>query len=128
MTIRRVLIIDDEPDLRAITRASLELVAGWDVQTAENGAAGIELARAELPELILLDVMMPDTDGPATFGRLRSDAATAHIPVIFLTAKVQASEIEHLTGLGALGVIGKPFNPMSLPGQIEQLLLSQKVA
>lgn len=118
---RTMLIIDDEPDIREIVEMLLA-DAGWKVLQAASGAEGVALARAQRPNAILLDVMMPTLDGPATLGRLQADPATAGIPVIFLTAKAQRSEIERLRGLGAAGVLIKPFDPMQLPAQVAGLL------
>ena len=118
---RTMLIIDDEPDIREIVEMLLA-DAGWKVLQAASGAEGVALARAQRPNAILLDVMMPTLDGPATLGRLQADPATAGIPVIFLTAKAQRSEFERLRGLGAAGVLIKPFDPMQLPAQVAGLL------
>ena len=118
---RTMLIIDDEPDIREIVEMLLA-DAGWKVLQAASGAEGVALARAQRPNAILLDVMMPTLDGPATLGRLQADPATAGIPVIFLTAKAQRSEIERLRGLGAAGVLIKPFDPMQLPALVAGLL------
>jgi two-component system, OmpR family, response regulator len=82
----------------------------------------LPLAVREQPDLILLDVMMPELDGPSTFERLRESAATRHIPVIFMTAKAQTHELEKLRALGAAGVISKPFDPMALPAEIRAIL------
>lgn len=119
---RRVLIIDDEEDIREVARASLELVRGWQVITAASGRDGIAAARTQAPDAILLDVMMPDLDGPATLQALRGDPTTAHIPVVFLTAKVQAAERRNLLGLGATALIAKPFDPLGLADELARLL------
>jgi two-component system, OmpR family, response regulator len=120
-TIRKVLMVDDEPDIRRVGQMSLELVGDLRVLLAESGAEALELARRELPDVILLDVMMPQLDGPATLLLLKADAATAQIPVIFLTAKVQKNEVERYLAQGAHGVIFKPFDPMTLPQEIRRL-------
>jgi CheY-like chemotaxis protein len=83
---RRILIVDDEDDIREVAQVSLELVGQFEVLTAASGSAGIETARATQPDAILLDVMMPDMDGPTTLARLQADPATRDIPVVFLTA------------------------------------------
>ena len=101
-----------------MARASLERLAGWQVYPASSGAEGIALARAEQPDAIVLDVMMPGMDGPDTLAELRSDPATASIPVVFLTAKVQAAERRRLEELGAAGVVAKPFDPMTLATEL----------
>lgn len=117
----KVLIIDDEDDIRQISHLSLGRVGGMEVLAASNARDGLEIARREKPDLILLDVMMPDTDGPATLTALRAESSTSFIPVIFLTAKAMTSEIERLKALGGLGVITKPFNPMKLAEQVRAM-------
>ena len=120
MKIERILCAEDDPDIQAVTRLALELVGGFQVNICASGQETLEKAAAYSPDLILLDVMMPGMDGPATLQHLRADPATADIPVIFLTAKAQPGEIEHYRSLGALGVIAKPFDPMNLAAQIKQ--------
>lgn len=119
---RRILIIDDEEDIREVAKACLEIVGGWEVLAASSGWAGIALARETQPDAILLDVTMPDLDGPATFQALRKDARTRDIPVIFLTARVQSSERRQLNGMGATATIAKPFDPLRLPVEVAELL------
>lgn len=119
---RRILVIDDEPDIRLVVKTSLEVVGGWAVMVAETGPQGVETAKTTPPDAILLDVMMPGEDGPRTLARLQTQVETRDIPVIFLTAKVQQAEITRLQSLGAKGVLAKPFDPMTLPSQLEQLL------
>jgi len=118
----RVLFIDDEQDIRTVAEISLADVAGWSVSLAGSGAQGLSLAVASPPDVILLDVMMPGLDGPATMAALGEHAGTRHVPVIFITAKLQNAEIERLMSIGAIGVIHKPFDPIELPGEIERLL------
>jgi DNA-binding response OmpR family regulator len=122
MSTRRVLIIDDEDDIREVAAVSLETVEGWEILTAPNGARGLEVAAAEKPDAILLDVMMPDLDGPTTFKKLRENDATAAIPVLLLTAKTQAHERQRFQQLGVNGVLFKPFDPLTLGEQIRQVL------
>ncbi|MEO7086858.1 MAG: response regulator [Gemmatimonadaceae bacterium] len=119
---KTVLIVDDDEDVREIAQLSIELGAGWNVIAASSGLAGVSLAAAEQPDAILLDVMMPGLDGPATLDRLQSIAETRSIPVIFLTAKARASDQVRLAALGVAGVLPKPFDPVALPGQISDLL------
>jgi len=118
----KVLIIDDEDDIRRIACLSLTRVGKMEVVDASGGPEGVKKAASERPDAILLDVMMPGLDGPATLAALRSNPATAEIPVVFLTAKAMASEIERLLGLGARGVLTKPFDPMSLPQELKSCL------
>jgi CheY-like chemotaxis protein len=120
--IPRILIIDDEADIREVTALSLETVAGWQVILAPSGAQGIRRASLEQPDAILLDVMMPDIDGPTTFQILKQNANTAHIPVLLLTAKVQGQDRRKLEELGAAGVLSKPFDPLTLADQISEIL------
>ncbi|MFY0524779.1 response regulator [Archangium gephyra] len=122
MTIRKVLLVDDEDDIRTIGQLSLGRVGGWQTVLAASGAEAVTKAAAEQPDLILLDVMMPGMDGPTTLGQLRAQASTAQTPVIFMTAKIQKQEVARYLELGAVGVIGKPFDPMTLPAEIKKLL------
>ncbi|QDE93786.1 hypothetical protein BHS06_35075 [Myxococcus xanthus] len=121
-TLRKVMLVDDEDDIRTIGNLSLSRVGGWQTVLAASGAEALEKARTEKPDLILLDVMMPGMDGPTTFGRLRAEESTAHTPIIFMTAKIQKQEVARYLELGALGVIGKPFDPMTLPQEIRKLV------
>jgi CheY-like chemotaxis protein len=115
---RRILIIDDEADIREVVELSLESVAGWEVVTANSGAQGLARAIEHQPDAILLDVMMPGMDGPTTFRELRSNPATAHIPVLLLTAKVQSTDQKRFADLGVEAVLFKPFDPLTLSEQI----------
>jgi CheY-like chemotaxis protein len=119
---RRVLVVDDDDAIREIARTSLELVAGWDVQVASNGADAVELCRASPPDAVLLDVMMPTMDGPTTFARLQANPRTRDVPVVLLTAKVQPAERRRWDDLGVAGVIAKPFDALRLPRQVADLL------
>jgi len=121
VTSRRVLIIDDDDGIREVAKMSLELVAGWEVATAASGDEGLAQARGSLPEGILLDVMMPGMDGPATLTALRADDAVGSTPVIFLTAKVQAAERTRFAEMDVAGLIAKPFDPMKLASQVAEL-------
>lgn len=118
----RVLLIEDEEHIREIAQLSLESIAGWEILAANGGTEGLVVATREQPDAILLDVMMPDLDGPATLAALRAQATTAEIPVVFLTAKARAAESRELRQLGAVGVINKPFDPMMLAGQVADAL------
>jgi two-component system, OmpR family, response regulator len=122
MTIERVLLVDDDPRIRKIAQISLEGVGGWKVSLVASGFEAIEVARREHPDVILLDVMMPEMDGPTTLARIREVAEIASIPVIFFTAKVQKQELDSYLALGAAGIISKPFDPMKLPGEIAEIV------
>ena len=115
---KRILIVDDEDDIREVAQVSLELVGKFQVITAASGRDGVKTARESQPDAILLDVMMPDKDGPATLAELRADPATRDIPVVFLTAKTQAAERTRLAQLGAAGILTKPFDPLKLAGEV----------
>jgi CheY-like chemotaxis protein len=114
----KILIIDDEEDIREVAALSLETVAGWTVITANSGAQGLARAIEHQPDAILLDVMMPSMDGPTTFRELRKNPATASIPVLLLTAKVQASDQRRFADLGVQAILFKPFDPLTLAQQI----------
>jgi CheY-like chemotaxis protein len=122
MTVRDVLVVDDDDDVREITQLSLESVAGWRVRSAESGARALELLRERRPEAVLLDVMMPGMDGPATFRAMQEDPELRTIPVVFLTAKMQVGTAQPWDGLDVAGVIPKPFDPMSLADQVAVLV------
>ncbi|MGD0734722.1 MAG: response regulator [Terracidiphilus sp.] len=118
----RILIIDDEDDIRAVAALSLETVAGWEVETANSGALGLARAIEYQPDAVLLDVMMPGMDGPTTFRELRKNPATSHIPVLLLTAKVQSSDQRRFADLGVEAILFKPFDPLTLATQIADVL------
>jgi len=117
---KRILIIDDEADIREVTQIALELNTGWEVLLAASGAEGIAVAQVEAPDAILLDVMMPGLDGMAVLGRLKANERTAGIPVILLTAKVQAAR--EAPGTDAAGVIVKPFDPLTMASEVVEIL------
>jgi CheY-like chemotaxis protein len=119
---RKILIIDDEDDIREVAALSLESVAGWEVVAASSGAQGILRAAEMKPDAILLDVMMPGMDGPTTFRELRRNPATSSIPVLLLTAKVQANDQRRFADLGVNAVLFKPFDPLTLSKQISDVL------
>jgi two-component system OmpR family response regulator len=123
-----VLYVDDDPDICEVVQATLCLIAGLNVHTAGSGEAAIDLAFELRPDLILMDVMMPGLDGPATLKRLRESAPINEIPVIFLTAKVLPAEIAHFIKLGAVGVIAKPFDPLTLGSEMLNLWKGSNVA
>jgi len=122
MADRKILIVDDENDIREVAAMSMEAVCGWKVVQARSGPEGLQLAQDQHPDAILLDVMMPDMDGPSTLQQLRSNTSTAQIPVIFLTAKVQGSDRKRFGELGVAAILAKPFDPMLLCSQIAEAL------
>lgn len=119
---RRILIIDDEDDIREVAALSLEATAGWKVFTASSGMEGLAVAATERPDAILMDVMMPEVDGPATFRRMQQDPTIADIPVLLLTAKVQGVDQRRFASLGVAAVLLKPFDPLTLAHQISEVL------
>lgn len=124
MEIRKVLLAEDEEDIQKVARMSLQFQARWEVVVVSNGEECLAKVNSERPDLILLDAMMPRMDGYETCRRLKADPATRDIPVIFLTAKAQESEIRKGLDLGAVGYLVKPFDPMRLAAQIRQILES----
>jgi two-component system alkaline phosphatase synthesis response regulator PhoP len=120
----KVLIIDDEEDVRRIACLSLVHVGHFLVVEAGSGEEGLVKARSEQPDAILLDAMMPVIDGPATLAKLREDAATRHIPVVFVTASSTPAEVDRLRALGVKGVLTKPFNAMTLAYDLESMILA----
>lgn len=117
----KVLVIDDEQDIRLVAQAGLR-AAGMSVATADRGATGLEAARRERPDVILLDVMMPGMDGYETFAALKADATLASIPVVFLTAKNPDGKDARVHTAGAAGFIAKPFLPLELPTLLQSIL------
>ena len=118
----RILHVDDEPDIREIVEVSLGLDPGVSTRSCGSGREAIPVAADWQPDIILLDVMMPVLDGPATFLELQRDARTAGIPVIFMTARAQAREVDRFRALGGVGVIPKPFDPMTLAASVRRYL------
>jgi CheY-like chemotaxis protein len=119
--LRRILYVEDDTDVQQIARVSLEMVGGFEVHICSSGNEALTYLTGELPDLILLDVMMPDLDGPATLAAIRADDRLAQIPVAFVTAKVQPGEVQQYLSLGALDVIAKPFDPMELPSRVQEI-------
>jgi CheY-like chemotaxis protein len=118
MTTLRILHVDDEPDIREVVEISLGLDPGFNTRSCGSGEEALAVAIAWQPDIILCDVMMPVMDGPATLMRLRENALTANIPVIFMTARAQTRELDRFRSLGAVGVIPKPFDPMTLAASV----------
>lgn len=118
----RILYVDDEPDIREIAELSLSLDPDFEVRTAASGAEALATIAQWHPDLVLLDVMMPGMDGPAVLAHLRGNPNTKFLPVAFVTARAQKSEIQDFTTLDAVGVIAKPFDPVTLAAQVKDLL------
>ncbi|MEM6610921.1 MAG: response regulator [Cyanobacteria bacterium P01_C01_bin.72] len=122
MTDRSILLIDDEETIQEVVQVGIRIETGWQVETASSGLEGINLAQKYQPDVILLDVMMPGMDGIDTLSQLKTNEKTNAIPVIFLTAKAQASEKNQFQNLGVVDVITKPFNSITLASQIAKIL------
>ena len=120
---KRVLVIDDDADIRMLVRMSFERV-GDEVIEATNGLEGVERARAERPDAILLDMLMPKMDGPATVRELKRDPETAEIPVVLLTAMIQPRDRGRVDELPIQGTITKPFDPLRLPRELDEMIAS----
>jgi CheY-like chemotaxis protein len=119
--LRTILHIEDEPDIREIVRLALEEIGGFEVESCASGEEGLARAQECQPDLILLDVMMPGMDGPMTLRELRKVPELSETPVVFMTAKVQTHEIEEYAGMGAIGVLTKPFDPSAISKEIRTL-------
>lgn len=124
--LQKILYVEDDADIQAVARMALEIVGGFEIMACNSGQDALDAAVSGFqPDLLLLDVMMPGMDGPTTLAGLRRLEQTASIPVVFMTAKVQANEVEHYASLGALGVIAKPFDPMLLADRLRALWQEQ---
>ena len=129
MSSLQVLYVDDEPDIREIAAIALGLDPGIGVRLAESGAQALAMVGAAgwSPDVILLDVMMPGMDGPAVMKALREQPRSAPIPIVFITARTQSQDRMRLLQLGAIGVIGKPFDPMTLAKELRAVLSAERV-
>lgn len=128
MNAYRLLHVEDEPDIREVVEMSLALDPAIVLKSCANGADALVAAAAWQPDVILMDVMMPVMDGAETLTHLRNDARTAKIPIVFMTARAQAREVEHFLSLGAAGVIPKPFDPMTLAAAVRAFLPAPQAA
>jgi CheY-like chemotaxis protein len=118
MTALRVLHVDDEPDIREVVEVSLGLDPDFTTRSCASGEEALAVAAEWPPDIILLDVMMPAMDGPTTLARLRDNTRTAGIPVVFMTARTQSSDLDFFRSIGAAGVIPKPFDPLTLAASV----------
>jgi DNA-binding response OmpR family regulator len=124
----KVLLIDDADDIRKIAGMSLRHIGQFAVEEADCAKNGLEKMRMTAPDVVLLDMMMPDMDGMDVLRIVRADAQLCQIPVIFMTARVQSAEVAHYLELGASGVIEKPFDPLTLPNEIRAILKQVRAA
>ncbi|MGP1396933.1 MAG: response regulator [Inquilinaceae bacterium] len=118
----RVIYVDDEADIREIVALAFSLTDGAEVETAASAMEGIERLKTGTFDIALFDVMMPEIDGPTALSLIRSDKALAGIPVVFVTARNQSHEVDQFQAVGARGVIGKPFDPLTLVDRIRAFL------
>ncbi len=121
MQLDRILYVEDDADIREVASMALEVVGGFKVLPCASGAEALQKVHDFAPQLIVLDVMMPEMDGPATLKCLQGDPRTSAIPVIFMTAKVQPNEIAEFLSLGARDVVAKPFDPMTLSDSLRRI-------
>lgn len=119
--LRSILCVDDERDILEVAKMCLEVVGGFEVTCCESGQAGLDVLARQTPDLILLDVMMPQMNGPETLTELRKLPHLQGVPVVFMTARVQPNEVKAYLKLGATGVIPKPFDPMQLSGEVRKI-------
>lgn len=117
-TLQRILYVEDEPDIQAVAKLALEAIGGFTVETCSSGQEALDKAPAWAPQLILMDVMMPGMDGPSTLRKMREISSLSATPAIFMTAKVQPAEVLEYKAMGALDVIPKPFDPMTLAATV----------
>lgn len=123
----RILFVDDDPDICAVVELALSLDSEFAVTTCADGNDALAISAEWAPALLLCDVMMPGLDGPSMLQRLRKNPKTANIPVVFMTARAQSSEVEQLKSLGAAAVITKPFDPMTLAAKVREQLFSAEL-
>lgn len=121
----RILYVEDDPDIQAIAVMVLETIHGFILESCSSGSEALQKAVQFKPDLVLLDVMMPGMDGPETLKGLRGFPELATTPVVFMTAKVQPQEVEGYLNLGAVGVIAKPFDPMTLADELRAIWAKQ---
>ena len=120
-SLQRILYVEDDPDIQQIAVMVLETISGFTLKACSSGAEALQCAIDFKPDLILLDVMMPGMDGPETLRELRKFPELEHTPTVFMTAKVQPQEVQEYLAMGALGVIAKPFDPMSLADELRNI-------
>ena len=119
--LERILYVEDEPDIQQVASLALEAVGGFTLKTCSSGREALEEIKVFEPQLLLLDVMMPDIDGPTTLAKIRELPEHKTTPAIFMTAKVQSQEVQGYLDMGAVAVLAKPFDPMTLADQIKDV-------
>lgn len=119
--LKKILYAEDEPDVQTVVELTVQTMSNYAIKICDNGKKLLECVQDYNPDLILLDVMMPEMDGPTTFRNLQKNIKTKDIPVVFMTAKAQIHEIETFKQTGILGIITKPFDPLNLCNEIERI-------
>jgi CheY-like chemotaxis protein len=120
-SLNRILLVEDEPDIRLVTELSLRMLGGFTVESCATGMEALDRIEDWGPDLVLLDVMMPSMDGPSVLAELRRRPATREMPVVFMTARIQPNEVTRYKELGATAVVGKPFDPLTLPARLQAI-------
>jgi CheY-like chemotaxis protein len=120
-SLTRILYAEDEPDIQMVARLALEMVGGFTIEICNNGREALEKIESFAPQLILLDMMMPEMDGITTLSNIKATPELATLPVVFMTAKVQPSEVAQYKELGAAAVLSKPFDPMTLADAVRRI-------
>ena len=121
LVLRHVLCVDDDADIRAILELALGTVGNLEVSTCESGADALETLQRSMPDMVLLDVVMPEMDGLETLAHIVETPRTASLPVVMLTANTQEHEVASYRSAGAVGVIAKPFDPLDLADRLRQI-------
>ena len=120
-TLRKLAYVEDEADIRTIAQMALQMMGGYEVALYASGEEALQQLPQDIPQLLLMDVMMPGQNGPGVLEAMRQIPALQHVPVIFMTAKAQQAEVDYYKSLGAIGVITKPFDPMQLAHEVAGL-------
>jgi len=119
--LKKILYVEDEPDIQVVAKMALEMLGGFEVKSCSSGAEALQAVESFTPDLFLLDVMMPEMDGPSLLKALRSIPSVSKVPIVFMTAKVRAQEVSYYHSIGAVGVIAKPFDAINLVGEITRI-------
>lgn len=123
----RILLVDDEPDIRRVAELTLRRLGSFEVEAVGSGREAIAAVQRQPPDLVLLDATLPEMDGPEILAQLRKLPGTGGIPVVFLTARCLPADVARYAALGAAAVIPKPFDPLELPQRLHRILEDQAV-
>jgi two-component system, OmpR family, response regulator len=119
--LKHIACIDDDEDILRVAELTLKTIGGFKVTTFSSGEDALDGLKAAAPDLVLLDVMMPKMDGPSTLNAIKQRDDLKHLPVVFMTAKIQPSERRQYEAMGAAGVLAKPFDPATLSQEVNRL-------